>query len=228
MQRLGSNEVPVCLLLCHGWTAWGWPAFWQKPSTGIQVLLSMPSVLSFIIIWQEEVGCSPSLSFLASCVGRPSGMGTSLPSRPSYRWPTLDASVSFCHHKWILGIGATPLVDFLLSSSLNCHACFRGGLSEGQMETIGFLCWKKVCFSIQHPEMVRFLCTILCRINPKGAKKHGRIRRSCNLRDVPNELGKFLPQSLPDNGNWGIEQGWALCTLQEVGTPPGKLVRSAA
>uniref|UniRef100_A0A915NS24 U3 small nucleolar RNA-associated protein 6 homolog n=1 Tax=Meloidogyne floridensis TaxID=298350 RepID=A0A915NS24_9BILA len=42
------------------------------------------------------------------------------------------------------------------------------GLSEGQMEAIGFLCWKKVCFNLQHPEMVRFLCTVLCRINKRG------------------------------------------------------------
>lgn len=41
-------------------------------------------------------------------------------------------------------------------------------LSEGQIETIGFLCWKKVCFNIQHPDMVKFLCMALCRINPKG------------------------------------------------------------
>ncbi|KAF7632452.1 hypothetical protein Mgra_00008147 [Meloidogyne graminicola] len=42
------------------------------------------------------------------------------------------------------------------------------GLSEGQMEAIGFLCWKKICFNLQHPEMVNFLCKVLCKINLKG------------------------------------------------------------
>jgi len=42
------------------------------------------------------------------------------------------------------------------------------GLSEPQMEAVGFLCWKKICFSAEHSDMIAFLCQILCRINVKG------------------------------------------------------------
>jgi len=37
-----------------------------------------------------------------------------------------------------------------------------------QQEYIGFLNWKKVCFNAEHCEVIRFLCTRLCKINSVG------------------------------------------------------------
>uniref|UniRef100_A0A914ER31 Uncharacterized protein n=1 Tax=Acrobeloides nanus TaxID=290746 RepID=A0A914ER31_9BILA len=41
-------------------------------------------------------------------------------------------------------------------------------LTEQQQEYIGFLSWKRICFSGEHREMVRFLCEKLCKINATG------------------------------------------------------------
>lgn len=43
-----------------------------------------------------------------------------------------------------------------------------GGLTEGQQEAVGFLCWKKICYSAEHRDLTKFLCEKLCRINALG------------------------------------------------------------
>uniref|UniRef100_A0AC35U8N5 Uncharacterized protein n=1 Tax=Rhabditophanes sp. KR3021 TaxID=114890 RepID=A0AC35U8N5_9BILA len=41
-------------------------------------------------------------------------------------------------------------------------------ISITHQESIGFICWKKICFRAQHREIVQFLCHHLCTINPTG------------------------------------------------------------
>ncbi|KAI6198244.1 hypothetical protein M3Y99_01896100 [Aphelenchoides fujianensis] len=41
-------------------------------------------------------------------------------------------------------------------------------LSPAQRESVGFVCWKKVCFRAASPAVVRFLCHELCALNPAG------------------------------------------------------------
>ncbi|KAI6219850.1 hypothetical protein M3Y99_01637300 [Aphelenchoides fujianensis] len=45
---------------------------------------------------------------------------------------------------------------------------FWGRLSPAQRESVGFLCWKKVCFRAASPAVVRFLCHELCTLNAAG------------------------------------------------------------
>jgi hypothetical protein len=41
-------------------------------------------------------------------------------------------------------------------------------LSPPQREAIGFLCWKKICFRANSPEVIKFVCRSLCNLNLQG------------------------------------------------------------
>uniref|UniRef100_A0A914I5R8 Uncharacterized protein n=1 Tax=Globodera rostochiensis TaxID=31243 RepID=A0A914I5R8_GLORO len=72
------------------------------------------------------------------------------------------------------------------------HRLWRD-LTEGQIETIGFLSWKSVCFSVQHPEMVRFLCKVFCRINLNGMVRlswdnfYHKVQQTLENDEMPRE-----------------------------------------
>ncbi|KAL3081640.1 hypothetical protein niasHT_033051 [Heterodera trifolii] len=68
-----------------------------------------------------------------------------------------------------------------------------GDLTEGQIETIGFLSWKTICFNVQHTEMVRFLCRVLCRININGMVRlswdnfYHKVQQTLESDEMPRE-----------------------------------------
>uniref|UniRef100_A0A7E4V5Q1 Innexin n=1 Tax=Panagrellus redivivus TaxID=6233 RepID=A0A7E4V5Q1_PANRE len=85
-------------------------------------------------------------------------------------------------------------------------------LTQAQEEAIGFLWWKKICFSARHRETVHFLCQRLCAINLNGMARltwdsfyHkvyltlqgdeiGSSQEKENLRQLACLLENFCPQ----------------------------------
>uniref|UniRef100_A0A0K0G2V4 Ras-GEF domain-containing protein n=2 Tax=Strongyloides TaxID=6247 RepID=A0A0K0G2V4_STRVS len=68
-------------------------------------------------------------------------------------------------------------------------------LSPAHQEQVGFLCWKKLCFRAEHPNIVRFLCEKLCHINSVSL---ARLTWDCFYEKIYKATLDKDEQSLPD------------------------------